>query len=229
MLKPSFTITLYTDGACRGNGKPDASGGWGVYSKDLNLELCGGETPTTNNRMELTGAIEAVKYIVNERSIANMCSENKYIICSDSNYVVKGVTEWMQGWVRKNWNEVKNTDLWKEMNKLLNDNPNVIIDWQWVKGHSISEGNIKADELANKGCDGVTLQKESFNQYIDKESFVNFLLSDIVISNIGKAKVEVIEQLYDYFVSGKYSKKNNLFIDSAYMIFITMSYTKNRS
>ena len=112
--KPNITISIYTDGACKGNGKSDALGGWGVYSQEMGIELCGGEKATTNNRMELTGAIEALRYISDHRVISDMCSNNTYIIYCDSAYVIKGVTEWMDGWIRKDWINVKNTDLWKE-------------------------------------------------------------------------------------------------------------------
>ena len=225
-MKPSSVITLYTDGACKGNGKADAIGGWGVYSHDLALELCGGEKATTNNRMELTGAIEAIKYIAENRAISNMCATTTYIICSDSNYVVKGVTEWMQGWIRKNWVDVKNTDLWKELNSLIST-INATIEWQWVKGHALSEGNNKADELANKGALGLTLQTEIVQEYIDKDSFINHIKSDVIVNCIGVQKDEVIDKMYDYFISGKYSLKNNNYIDSAYLIFATMSMMKN--
>lgn len=226
--KPRIEIILYTDGACRGNGKSTAIGGWGVYSEDIGLEICGGDSATTNNRMELTAAIKAVEHITKNRAIDNITADTTYIIRSDSNYVIKGVTEWMQGWVRKNWIDVKNPDLWKHLNAMIENNQSCTIQWEWVKGHSTSKGNQKADDLANLGCDGITMSNDTIQKYVSKEDFKKYITSDMVAINIGKQPDEVVDKVYDFFVSGKYSRKDNYFVDSAYMIFITMSYMQNK-
>lgn len=136
---------IYTDGACRGNPGP---GGWGVYiEKDKEItELCGGELNTTNNRMELSAAIKALEFLVENESA---------IIYTDSEYVRKGITEWMQNWKKNGWRTaakkpVKNADLWQILD---NEAAKYDIEWRWVKGHSGNFGNEKADQLANAGID----------------------------------------------------------------------------
>ncbi|ANF81425.1 DNA polymerase III subunit epsilon [Acinetobacter sp. NCu2D-2] len=139
----SQTITLYVDGACRGNGKDIAVGGWGAYIScgSEEYKIYGGELQTTNNRMELSAAIEGVRY----------CPQDaKLIIWTDSNYVKQGITEWIHGWKKKNWKDVKNPDLWKELDAVCQGRD---IEWNWIKGHAGHEGNEMADHLANLGAD----------------------------------------------------------------------------
>jgi len=139
------SVVIYTDGACRGNPGP---GGWGALLKygDHERELYGGQTETTNNRMELMGAIEGLA------SLKEDCSVKLY---TDSSYVLKGITEWMPNWKARGWKTsakkpVKNVDLWKRLDKEIQRHQ---IDWQWVKGHSGDLGNEAADALANRGVD----------------------------------------------------------------------------
>ena len=136
-------IIAYTDGACSGNPGP---GGWGVWLRAGNheKELCGGEKHTTNQRMELQAAIEALKALKQPSSIT---------IVTDSKYVLNGITDWIHGWKKKGWKNSKkepvaNRELWEALDAL---NQKHDVDWQWVKGHSGDEGNDKADELARQG------------------------------------------------------------------------------
>jgi len=136
-------IIAYTDGACSGNPGP---GGWGVWLRAGNheKELCGGEKHTTNQRMELQAAIEALKALKQPSSIT---------IVTDSKYVLNGITDWVHGWKKKGWKNSKkvavaNRELWEALDAL---NQKHDVDWQWVKGHSGDEGNDKADELARQG------------------------------------------------------------------------------
>ena len=139
------TVIIYTDGACRGNPGP---GGWGVLIKygEISKEFYGGEVSTTNNRMELTAAIEALKKIKEPCNI---------IINTDSKYVLQGIEEWIHNWKKRGWKgsnkkPVKNVDLWKELDELRDEHN---IKWKWVKGHSGDLGNETADMLANRGID----------------------------------------------------------------------------
>ncbi len=139
----SNKIIAYTDGACSGNPGP---GGWGVWLKagHHEKELCGGEKNTTNQRMELQAAIEALKALKKPSSIT---------IVSDSKYVLNGITDWIHGWKKKGWKNSKkepvaNRELWEALDAL---NQMHDVDWQWVKGHSGDEGNERADELARQG------------------------------------------------------------------------------
>ena len=136
----SQTITLYVDGACRGN---PGLGGWGAYiiRESGEEKLCGGEPETTNNRMELTAAIEGIQHCPKDA---------KLIIWTDSNYVKQGITEWIHGWKKKNWKDVKNPDLWKLLDATCQGRE---IEWNWIKGHAGHAGNEMADQLANLGAD----------------------------------------------------------------------------
>ncbi|SDP44110.1 ribonuclease HI [Paracidovorax cattleyae] len=140
-------VVIYTDGACKGNPGP---GGWGVVLRSgaLEKELFGGELGTTNNRMELLAVIEALG------ALKRPCAVTLYL---DSQYVRKGITEWIQGWKKKGWRTasgqpVKNVELWKRLDDLVAGGGHVI-DWRWVKGHAGDPGNERADALANKGVD----------------------------------------------------------------------------
>ena len=136
-------MKIYTDGACRGNPGP---GGWGfsvwVDGKEVRSAFGCGIGNQTNNKMELMAVIEALKTV---------CTDDVEII-TDSKYVIKGITEWMPGWIRKNWKDIKNKALWQQLNTELQCSTRKVT-WTWVKGHGDSPGNIRADELANKGCD----------------------------------------------------------------------------
>lgn len=138
-------IELFTDGACRGNPGP---GGWGALLRYQGQEksLYGGEKLTTNNRMELTAAIEGLK------ALSRRCD---VIITTDSEYVRKGITEWLVKWKVNGWKTagkkaVKNADLWQKLDELAQKHE---IEWRWVKGHSGHRENEMADRLANKGID----------------------------------------------------------------------------
>ncbi|MEE9337715.1 MAG: ribonuclease HI [Methylococcaceae bacterium] len=139
-------VTVYTDGACKGN---PGLGGWGVFMeyKSNEKEMYGGEQETTNNRMELMAAIMALE------SLNTSCQVALY---TDSKYVLQGITEWMDNWKKRGWKtaakkSVKNEDLWRRLDAAIKKHK---IDWVWVKGHSGDEGNDKADMLANKGVPG---------------------------------------------------------------------------
>jgi ribonuclease HI len=140
-------VVIYTDGACKGNPGP---GGWGAllrYGK-VEKELFGGEQQTTNNRMELMAVIEAL------RALNRACEVE---IHTDSQYVQKGITEWLNGWKSRGWKTadkkpVKNADLWQALDEAAAAHR---VSWHWVKGHAGHEGNEHADELANRGVDSV--------------------------------------------------------------------------
>jgi len=138
-------VEIYTDGACRGNPGP---GGWGAILMygDQRKEIFGGEYETTNNRMELMAAIKALS------NLNRSCDLTLY---TDSQYVRKGITEWIEGWKKRGWKTaakkpVKNADLWKELDLQVARHS---IDWVWVKGHAGNAGNELADQLANRGID----------------------------------------------------------------------------
>jgi ribonuclease HI len=143
VTSPCKVIEAYTDGACKGNPGP---GGWGVLliCGDHRRELHGGEKETTNNRMELTAVIEAL----------NALQKSSHVrLNTDSQYVHKGMTEWLAGWKRKGWKTaegkpVKNRDLWQALEEASRRHR---IDWIWVKGHAGHPGNERADQLANAG------------------------------------------------------------------------------
>ncbi len=142
-------IEIHTDGACKGNPGP---GGWGVLLKSgaVEKELFGGELATTNNRMELTAVIEALK------ALKRPCRVSLYL---DSEYVRKGITEWVHGWKARGWRTaarqpVKNVELWQHLDSLVS-NAGHQIEWHWVRGHTGHAGNERADQLANRGVEQV--------------------------------------------------------------------------
>jgi ribonuclease HI len=144
-------VEIYTDGACKGNPGP---GGWGALLKSVSTqkELFGGEALTTNNRMELTAVIEALT------ALKRPCHVTLHV---DSQYVLKGMTEWMAGWKARGWKTatkkaVKNVDLWQRLDQLVNTAGHKI-DWRWVRGHTGDPGNEQADALANRGVEQVQL------------------------------------------------------------------------
>ncbi len=139
------TIVIYTDGACHGNPGP---GGWGAVLRfgEHEKQILGGERSTTNNRMELTAAIEALAVITVPGSQVQLWT--------DSQYVRSGITSWISGWKRRGWKTaagqpVKNDDLWRRLDELAMQ---FVIDWRWVKGHAGHEGNELADKLATRGA-----------------------------------------------------------------------------
>jgi ribonuclease HI len=141
------TIDIYTDGACKGNPGP---GGWGVLLKsaEARKELYGGELDTTNNRMEMTAVIEALA------ALKRPCKLTLHV---DSQYVLKGMTEWLPGWKARGWKTatkapVKNVDLWQRLDALVNGGSHQI-EWRWVRGHNGDPGNERADQLANLGVE----------------------------------------------------------------------------
>lgn len=138
-------VEIYTDGACRGNPGP---GGWGAILRyaGKERELYGGETQTTNNRMEMTAVLSALN------ALSEPC---QVILTTDSEYVLKGMTEWLVGWKARNWKTasrqpVKNADLWQQLEQAAAQHQ---IDWRWVRGHSGHAENERADALANRGID----------------------------------------------------------------------------
>jgi ribonuclease HI len=140
-------IEIYTDGACKGNPGP---GGWGVLliAGGTEKELFGGELSTTNNRMELMAVIQALS------ALKRPCEVTLFL---DSQYVLKGITEWLPGWKAKGWRTaskqpVKNVELWQQLDALVQQGGHRI-DWRWVRGHNGDPGNERADALANRGVD----------------------------------------------------------------------------
>ena len=137
------SVVVYTDGSCKGNPGP---GGWGalLISRGREVELFGGESATTNNRMELTAVIRALEALESSSAIE---------LHTDSQYVKNGIETWIHGWKRNGWKTadrkpVKNEDLWRELDALASRRR---IRWNWVKGHAGHAGNVRADALANRG------------------------------------------------------------------------------
>lgn len=140
MIEP---IHIFTDGACKGNPGP---GGWGalLQYKGKELELCGGEPDTTNNRMELMAVIQG---------LAALKRRSPVLLVTDSKYVMQGMQQWLAGWKKRGWKTagnqpVKNQDLWQQLDALVQQHD---VKWQWVAGHTGHPGNERADQLANKG------------------------------------------------------------------------------
>lgn len=139
------SVEIFTDGACRGNPGP---GGWGVLLRwdGKERELFGGAVDTTNNRMELSAAIEGL------RALKQPC---QVVLTTDSQYVRKGITQWIVNWKKRGWKTaarkpVKNAELWQELEQ---ESARHEIEWHWVKGHSGHRENEIADQLANRGID----------------------------------------------------------------------------
>ena len=140
------TVLVFADGACKGNPGP---GGWGAILRmgAREKEICGGERQTTNNRMELTAVIRAFE------ALKRHCNVKVY---TDSQYVQKGISEWLPQWKRRGWRTagkkpVKNEDLWRELDELAHKHK---VQWHWVRGHAGHVENERADALANRGAQG---------------------------------------------------------------------------
>jgi len=138
-------VVMYADGACKGNPGP---GGWGVLlrSGGREVEMFGGEAQTTNNRMELSAVIEG---------LMSLQARSTVRVYTDSQYVQKGISEWIHNWKRRGWltadrKPVKNVDLWQKLDKVAREHD---VEWHWVKGHAGHPGNERADALANKGIE----------------------------------------------------------------------------
>jgi ribonuclease HI len=143
-LAEAKMVDIYTDGACKGNPGP---GGWGALLRygEHERELWGGEAVTTNNRMELTAVIRALEALKKPSRVR---------LHTDSQYVQKGITEWLPNWKKRDWRTadnkpVKNADLWRKLDQLAAKHH---IEWIWVRGHAGHDGNERADRLANRGC-----------------------------------------------------------------------------
>jgi ribonuclease HI len=137
-------VVIYTDGSCKGNPGP---GGWGAWLSigEHSKELFGGEPQTTNQRMELMAAIQALSALTRPCAV---------VLYTDSRYVLDGITRWIHGWKRNGWQNsakqpVKNADLWRSLDEV---SVRHAVDWRWVKGHSGDFGNERADALANDGA-----------------------------------------------------------------------------
>jgi len=147
MSESDETIDIYTDGACSGNPGP---GGWGAILRynGTEKELFGGEAATTNNRMEMMAVIEALRALKRPLAVR---------VHTDSQYVQKGISEWIHGWKKRGWKTadrkpVKNEDLWRTLDALAAQHR---IEWHWVKGHAGHAENERADELARRGVEQV--------------------------------------------------------------------------
>ena len=145
-------IEIFTDGACKGNPGP---GGWGVLLRlgEHEKRLYGGELDTTNNRMELLAAIRGLEALKRPASV---------ILTTDSQYVMKGVREWMPNWKKRGWKTaskqpVKNVDLWQQLDALVSQHE---VEWRWVRGHTGHRENELADELANMGVQYILSERK---------------------------------------------------------------------
>ncbi|MAD00209.1 MAG: ribonuclease HI [Pseudomonadales bacterium] len=145
-------IEIFTDGACKGNPGP---GGWGVLLRlgEHEKRLYGGELDTTNNRMELLAAIRGLEALKRPASV---------ILTTDSQYVMKGVREWMPNWKKRGWKPaskqpVKNVDLWQQLDALVSQHE---VEWRWVRGHTGHRENELADELANLGVQYILSERK---------------------------------------------------------------------
>jgi len=145
-------VEIWTDGACKGN---PGAGGWGALLKygAHEKEIYGGENNTTNNRMELQAVIEALTLLKRSCTV---------IVHTDSQYVQKGMTEWLEGWKKRGWRTagkqaVKNAELWKKLDILSTQHE---LTWKWVRGHAGDPGNERADALANKGVESIAQTRE---------------------------------------------------------------------
>ncbi len=143
----SEMVDIYTDGACKGN---PGVGGWGALLRagGTEKELFGGEPATTNNRMELRAVIEGLSALTREAQVR---------VHTDSQYVQKGISEWIASWKRRGWRTadnkpVKNQDLWMQLDTVAARHR---VQWVWVRGHAGHEGNERADALANRGVESV--------------------------------------------------------------------------
>ena len=137
-------VEIFTDGACKGNPGP---GGWGAWLRngEHEKEICGGEANTTNNRVELMAVIEALSTLTRPCNV---------VVHTDSQYVQKGISEWIHGWKKRGWKTaakepVKNADLWQALDAAQARHQ---VEWRWVRGHNGHAGNERADQLANRGC-----------------------------------------------------------------------------
>lgn len=144
-MSNSKTLVIYTDGACSGNPGP---GGWGALLQfgGREKEIWGGDPDTTNNRMEMMAAIQALESLKDGY-------KGDVILWTDSKYLLDGITKWIHGWKKRGWRKadkkpVLNKDLWQRLDAVVE---NKSIEWKWVKGHAGVEGNERADELAGRG------------------------------------------------------------------------------
>ncbi|NLY58344.1 MAG: ribonuclease HI [Gammaproteobacteria bacterium] len=152
----NHVIEIFTDGACKGNPGP---GGWGVLLRlgEHQKTLFGGEPQTTNNRMELMAAIQGLQALKKAPA--------RVLLTTDSQYVMKGIREWLPNWKKRDWKTasrqpVKNADLWRALDELVSQHH---VEWRWVKGHSGHPENELADELANRGVELVMNKGRALN------------------------------------------------------------------
>ena len=140
-------VEIFTDGACKGNPGPGGGGAW-LKTGEHEKEICGGERNPTHNRMELMAVIEALGTLTRPCNV---------VLHTDSQYVQKGISEWIHGWKKRGWKTaskepVKNADLWQALDAAQARHQ---VEWRWVRGHSGHVGNERADQLANRGCASV--------------------------------------------------------------------------
>ena len=140
-------VSIYTDGGCKGN---PGKGAWAFYVEEEDVGMSGNERETTNNKMEITAALEALKW-------ANAQNKEKVNIYTDSQYVQKGITEWIHNWKRNNWktaskNPVKNKELWMSLDEICQT---LTVQWCWIKGHAGHEGNERAHQLVTMSIDEI--------------------------------------------------------------------------